>query len=170
MRGCLGCSVLILLLGAALLFFWLRFGSPWVEAQKTRLVERFPVVGRALALKSALPFQGMRLEGGKTGSPARADFPADVWLPEESVNGVFNTTAEMALAVVTLTPIEPATLAAEARSEMAARGWQRTPVPDLHDGIALVFERDQRFTSMKIFAVDNGTELWVRCGVRAEAR
>ncbi len=166
MRSCLGCSILILLLGAGLLFAWLRFGSPWVEAQKARLVERFPIVEKVLALKSALPFQGITLEGGATGSTDRADFPADVWLPDKPLDGAFNTTPGMALAVLTLKPIDPAILAARARSEMAARGWQRTPVPDLHDGIALLFERDERIISMKIFAMENDTELWVHCSSR----
>lgn len=167
LRSCLGCSVVILILGAGLIFAWLRFGPPWVETQKARLVERFPIIEKVLALKSALPFQGITLTGGETGSTARADFPADVWLPDRPLDGAFNTTPGMALAVLTLTPIDPATLAGQARSEMAARGWQRTPVPDLHDGIALVFERDERITSMKIFAVENGTELWVRWSIRA---
>lgn len=163
LRGCLGCSFVLVLLGVAVVFGWLHFGWPWLEAQKERLVERFPLARAIPTLGYTLPAGGITLEAGEAGSPDRAHFPADVWLPDDPLDGVFNTTPRLALAILTLPPVDPVRVAAQARSEMAVRGWRRTPVPDPHDGTALLFERDGRRTSMQIFAVEAGTELWVRC-------
>lgn len=169
LRSCLGCLVLLLLAGGGLLFAWLRFGSPWVESQKTRLVERFPIVEELLTLTSGASFRGITLAGGEIGSTERADLPDDIWIPDGYVSGTFNVMPEQVLAVLTLEPTEPADLAARARSAMAALGWQRKPVPDPHDGVALYFERDDRMTSMQIYALEHGTELWLRQARRTPA-
>lgn len=164
LRSC-GCLLLALLL--ALLAGWLayrQYGAPWLDAQKAKLTERFPILTRVAALRQAAnPLRDIHLTGGDIGSTDPADFPTDVWLPDGATAAVFNTTPTVALAVLTLPPIDPAVLAARARTEMAARGWQRSPVPDPEGGIALLFERQDRIVSMQVFELEDASELWIRC-------
>lgn len=151
MKGCGGCLIALILLAAAAWFGYARYGAPWLETQTARLSERFPALGALVRLKDSLPLQGMTLAGGEMGSRDAADFPADLWLPPSAVDQAFNTAERSALASLMLPGEDAASLAAEIRSEMETRGWSRTPVPDPHNGLALLFEKDGRIVSYLLY-------------------
>ncbi len=158
---------MVLLVGLLALAGWLgylRYGAPWLEAQKTRLVERFPAVGALLQIKGLKDrlLEGVTVAGGEMGSERREDFPGDVFLPEGDIEALFNTTETTALAVLTYAPAEPAALGAAIRRAIEAAGWQRTPVDDPPDGMRLHFGQDGRTAVYEIVGTAHGVELWVK--------
>lgn len=170
-----GCLVLVALLLATSWWGYRRWGSPWLEAQKAELGERFPALRSVLVIKDSLSIEGLDLRAREVGERQREAFPADVWLPEEALLGAgFNITLSAAQAALTLPAQDATALASRLREQMTILGWQRVPVSDPHDGIVLVFTKDERHARYTIFATDEGLEFWVASekppgSVRSEA-
>jgi hypothetical protein len=165
-RCCLlGCGAIFLLGVLLLLSGWLgyrRYGAPWIDARKTEITQRFPAVGRFLRLKDALSLDAITFSGGEGGDRSTSGFPSDIWLPEDAESAAFNSTPNSALAALTLPTGETDAVAGRIRQQMSNLGWQRTPVRDPHDGMALLFEKDGRAARYLVFPTDQGLELWVR--------
>lgn len=145
--SCAGCLVLLLLLGIGAWFAYARYGAPWLETRAAWLTSRIPSIGTLLELKNSLPLSGVTLEGGELGSRRSEDFPSDVWLPAGAENGLFNTGEVSALAALELPDGDSAQLATRIRSEMSAMGWERIPVHDPQEGVAVLFEKEGRRAS-----------------------
>ncbi len=165
--SCLGCLVLLLLLGLGGWYFWRQAASPWVAAQATRLTERFPWAGNLWRARAALgSLEPGTFSPGELASTDPEDFPADVWLPtaEETT---FNISETSALAAVTLPAASSRSLLAQYRTEMSRRGWQRATESELHDGALLVFAKNDRSARVRIFEQAEAVEVWLDVGLSA---
>jgi hypothetical protein len=143
-------------------FGYTRFGAPWLETKASWLTSRIPSIGTLLQLRKSLPLSGVTLEGGELGSREPEDFPPDVWLPGSARNGLFNIGEFSALAALELSRADANQLASRIRDEMSAIGWQRIPVRDPRQGVALLFEKEGRHASYLVHSRDEGVRILVR--------
>ncbi|MEJ2422168.1 MAG: hypothetical protein P8018_10775 [Acidobacteriota bacterium] len=158
--GCLGMLVAACLVGGVAWLAYARLGKPWIRAERTRLVKKYPLLGSVL---EANP-KGLSIQERAGGSTSKGSFPSDIYLPQDSLRSSFRSHGDDDAAVVIMASSDEAALRRRYRAEMARSGWRLIRTTTLDPGSRQTYAKGGFLVQVSFLPGDNppgSTEIWI---------
>lgn len=147
---CLTGCLLVVAVPLVALVLLLFFGRNWMidKAQ-----ERIPAL-------SLIKDAAVTLDGDRSGSTERGDFPSHVHVPTGAISQAYRVQDGGALGVLQLER-PAAALTREMKDRMQKRGWRIARTAGLHDGTRLTFEKGSERCIVQVFGSGTESEVWI---------